>query len=74
MKKGRNTRPQTAATSSKMDAKAIELIKSSGILNPNAKLDGLLRVAQELEPEAVDAKPRFHIFVFREVVFVKCPF
>lgn len=73
MKKGRKTRPQRDDTPTEIDAKAVELIKASGILNPDAKLDGLLRLAQELEPDVSAARPRFHIFIFREVVFVKCP-
>ena len=73
MQKARKTRPQRDDTATELDAKAVELIRASGILNTDAKLDGLLRIAQELEPDISAAKPRFHAFIFREVVFVKCP-
>jgi hypothetical protein len=77
MKKGKKSQARKATTpaiTAATDEKAIALIKASGILNPDAKLDGLLKVAQKFGTATPAAAPRFHVFVFREVVFVKCPF
>jgi hypothetical protein len=53
------------------DLAAIAMIKASGILNPNVKLDDLLRLSERLNREAAAAG---HIFIFRNVVFRECPF
>jgi hypothetical protein len=54
----------------KRDLKAIALIKSSGILNPNAKLEAVLEASERLDAEA---QARGHIFIFRNVVLAECP-
>lgn len=56
------------------DAKALALIKASGILNSNAELDEILKLTEQLGIEASPGvQTRGHIFIFREVVFIECP-
>ena len=54
----------------KRDLEAIALIRSSGILNPDVKLDAVLKLSEQLNAEA---QAKGHIFIFRNVVLVECP-
>jgi hypothetical protein len=68
----RRSKPTSVASSQrKQDLEAIALIKSSGILNPNAKLDEVLKLSERLTAEA---QAKGHVFIFRNVVLVECPF
>ena len=68
----RSSKPQAAAAAQrKRDLEALALIKSSGVLKPNAKLDAVLKLSERLGAEA---RARGHIFIFRNVVFLECPF
>lgn len=58
-----------SAAQRQRDAQAIELIRSSGILNPDAKLEDLLGLTDSLTRQSPG-----HIFIFHEVVFIKCHF
>ena len=60
-----------ASEQRKADLAAIAMIKASGILNPNAKLDDILRLSERLSSEAAAGG---HTFIFRNVVFSECPF
>jgi hypothetical protein len=67
-----SAKPQAAAAAQrKRDLEALALIKSSGILKPNAKLDAVLKLSGRLGAEA---RARGHIFIFSNVVFRECPF
>ena len=52
------------------DLKAIAMIKKSGLLNPDAKLDEVLRASEQA---ATRSNRGGHIFIFRNVVLVECP-
>jgi hypothetical protein len=51
------------------DSKALALIRASGILNPNAKLDRIMSLSGQIESKA---QARGHIFIFRNVVLIGC--
>ena len=68
----RSTKPAAAAAAQhKRDLDAITLIRSSGILNPHAKLDEVLKLTERLN---ATTQAKGHIFIFTNVVFSKCPF
>jgi hypothetical protein len=50
---------------------AVALIRDSGVLNPHAKLDEMLKLSERLSREA---REQGHIFIFTNVVLVSCPF
>lgn len=52
------------------DIDAVALIRDSGVLNPDAKLDDILKLSERLSTEA---RARGHVFIFRNVVLVECP-
>jgi hypothetical protein len=67
----RRAKPASAASPPrKQDLDAIALIRSSGILNPNARLDEVLKLTERLNAEA---QAKGHVFIFRNVVLVECP-
>jgi len=55
----------------KRDAAAIALIRQSGLLNPNATLDDILRVSERLK---AGATAQSAVFIFTQFVFRDCPF
>lgn len=66
----RSTKSAAVTAERKRDLEAIALIRSSGILNPDAKLDAVLKLSEQLNAEA---QAKGHIFIFRNVVLVECP-
>jgi len=62
--------PGAAADQRRRDMEAMAMIRASGILNPNARLDDVLKLSERLGAQAQAG----HVFIFREVVFVECPF
>ena len=70
MAKRRATSQDAISAQRKRDLEAIALIRSSGILNPNAKLDEVLKLSEQLTAQAADGG---HIFIFRNVVLIECP-
>jgi hypothetical protein len=67
----KSAKSRRAPDQRKRDLAAIAMIKASGILNPNAKLDDVLRLSERLSTEALAGG---HTFIFRNVVFSECPF
>ena len=61
----------SASVERKRDLAAIAIIKSSGILNPDAKLDAIIKLSEQLNTEA---RAGGHVFIFSNVVFRECPF
>jgi hypothetical protein len=61
----------STSSDEKQDLAAIAIIKSSGILNRNAKLDAIIKLSEQLHTEA---QAGGHVFIFTNVVFRKCPF
>jgi hypothetical protein len=51
------------------DAEFLEMLKASGILNPNVTLDQLMQLSSKLN---VPAQARAGAFIFREFVFRPC--
>jgi len=62
---------QPPSSLDKRDLKAIALIRASGVLSKDAKLDEVIKLSERLGAEA---QARGHIFIFRNVVLSKCPF
>jgi hypothetical protein len=67
--KTRGSRKVTDAP--KRDAAAIAMIQASGLLNPNATLDDILKVSEQLKARAA---PAGAVFIFTQFVFRDCPF
>ena len=55
----------------KRDAAAIALIRESGLLNPSATLDDVLKVSEQLR---AGATAQGAVFIFTQFVFRDCPF
>jgi hypothetical protein len=57
-----------------IDQKAIELIRSSGILSRDATLDEILKMAEVMNIEVADGVQAGTIFIFRGFAFVASKF
>jgi hypothetical protein len=64
-----------AARGGDPNARALALVRASGILNRNVKLDAILKASEQLGlgDEAARAKG-FHTFIFREFIVTEKPF
>jgi hypothetical protein len=60
-----------AADARKRDAAAIALIRESGLLNPSATLDDILKVSEKLR---AGATTQGAVFIFTQFAFRDCPF
>jgi hypothetical protein len=71
----RTRRKRGATASEDANARALGLIKASGILKPNVKLDAILKASEQLGLDDEAARPKgFHTFMFREFIVTKKPF
>lgn len=67
----RPSKPRRTSEEWQRDVDALALIKDSGVLNPDAKLDDILKLSERL---GTQARADGHVFIFRNVVLVECPF
>jgi hypothetical protein len=66
---------RTRAASADANARALELVRTSGILNPNAKLDAILKASEDLGlGDGAPMAKGFHTFIFREFIVTRKPF
>jgi hypothetical protein len=59
-------RPPRRRSVQKLDAKALQILKKSGILNPNVTLDQLMDLSRKLNH--LMAKPE--AFIYRDFIFI----